>query len=474
MAASIPPIETPVAVNHLFVGKKGMGSKNRKVTEAPRIAHFYPVSASTVVSGVPGQEKRTGAESVNGSFSRRRLSSDLSESNGSSSQRRMSSDLSVKKSEKAVSLTSSGNTVIAETTPKKHENESSDKLPRGEAIAKLSNGEATDKPPKGEATVNTEATVAKENLMIHKTDCETEHDDSGINTSLQEDNTINTTQSDSNEPHQIDPFTINPIKEEPNHNTVSPNIFDSTITTTLSDKSNISVSTADSGCKGDEGPCDSEHGGPSVTQQASVDIFIEDVDHCDDSAETNDTQFVLSDNELDALDEEVRDTMKLQETLENNNGKLKRPDVLMLNASPTAALDVESAPSAEYITKLTYQTHKSNQGSRSPNLNNVICQSLSVSPIPKPLSRSPSPHSPVSPGGAAKPFYPFAGRHVNHQKVKNGIRLGLYSPDLVPGTDNNNAKKSPSLTSISRAHINACLHRQYMAEVKQQARSAKQ
>ncbi|KAL5014864.1 hypothetical protein ScPMuIL_009134 [Solemya velum] len=42
--AIVPRIETPGAVNHLFVGKQLVGGKNRYITEGPRIAQIYPKS----------------------------------------------------------------------------------------------------------------------------------------------------------------------------------------------------------------------------------------------------------------------------------------------------------------------------------------------------------------------------------------------------------------------------------------------
>ncbi len=87
-------------------------------------------------------------------------------------------------------------------------------------------------------------------------------------------------------------------------------------------------------------------------------------------------------------------------------------------------------------------------------------------------------------GGATsptpKPFHPFQSRPmINERRAQNGLRLGLYSPeDLglqgVGGTGGRRggAERGP-VSSIGRAQINACLHRQYMAEVKQQAKNRK-
>ena len=77
---------------------------------------------------------------------------------------------------------------------------------------------------------------------------------------------------------------------------------------------------------------------------------------------------------------------------------------------------------------------------------------------------------------AMKSFRPFQNRPmINERRAQNGIRLGLYSPEDI---SQQNAKKIAGncdrfVSSIGRAQINACLHRQYMVEVKQQAKNRK-
>ena len=81
---------------------------------------------------------------------------------------------------------------------------------------------------------------------------------------------------------------------------------------------------------------------------------------------------------------------------------------------------------------------------------------------------STSPTSPMS----DKLFNPFPSQHMNSRRTQNGIRLGLYSPSNLPKLETGMVK-AQSTKQIGRAQINACLHRQYMAEIKQQARSGK-
>ena len=77
---------------------------------------------------------------------------------------------------------------------------------------------------------------------------------------------------------------------------------------------------------------------------------------------------------------------------------------------------------------------------------------------------------------ATKSFSPFQNRPmINERRAQNGLRLGLYSAEDI---SQQNCKKIAGncdriVSSIGRAQINACLHRQYMVEVKQQAKHRK-
>ena len=74
---------------------------------------------------------------------------------------------------------------------------------------------------------------------------------------------------------------------------------------------------------------------------------------------------------------------------------------------------------------------------------------------------------------AQKAYNPFPMR-INPSRAQNGVRLGLYSPDNLPVVDMGARKPSrDGVKQIGRAQINVCLHRQYMAEVRQQARTHK-
>ena len=120
---------------------------------------------------------------------------------------------------------------------------------------------------------------------------------------------------------------------------------------------------------------------------------------------------------------------------------------------------------SEYVAKLTYIGHKNGQ------------QAGSSSSVIKPRSFSEPPKIPVAHVPPLRPittFNPFPSRKkiVGQSRTQNGIKLGLYSPDIKDPI--NVAKKGSSLNSRSmptRAQINSCLHRQYMVEIKQQSQN---
>lgn len=162
----------------------------------------------------------------------------------------------------------------------------------------------------------------------------------------------------------------------------------------------------------------------------------------------------------------------------NNNSlrksPVKKPDQLPLDTTnsadstpkaltPTktvnsiqAEIDMKKSPTSdrgtdEYIAHLTYKAHK-----------HTLCDQLSP---PSPPSSDPdSPNS----QRANKVFNPFPSHMMSRRRAQNGIKLGLYSADAVEGKGD--AKNSKN---IGRQQINSCLHRQYMAEVKQSAKSNK-
>ena len=68
-------------------------------------------------------------------------------------------------------------------------------------------------------------------------------------------------------------------------------------------------------------------------------------------------------------------------------------------------------------------------------------------------------------------FYnPFPRQHVSKSREVNGVRLGLYSADKPPTLELGIRRTTNTYASQhSRTPLNACLHRQYMSEVKKQA-----
>ena len=81
-------------------------------------------------------------------------------------------------------------------------------------------------------------------------------------------------------------------------------------------------------------------------------------------------------------------------------------------------------------------------------------------------------------GGATSPhvervFNPFPSVHMSQRRARNGVRLGLYSTDNMPRLETGLIVGSAGVKQIGRAQINACLHHQYMAGIRQKGRSSK-
>ena len=81
-------------------------------------------------------------------------------------------------------------------------------------------------------------------------------------------------------------------------------------------------------------------------------------------------------------------------------------------------------------------------------------------------------------GGATSPrvervFNPFPSVHTSQRRARNGVRLGLYSTDNMPRLETGLIVGSAGVKQIGRAQINACLHHQYMAGIRQKGRNSK-
>lgn len=98
-------------------------------------------------------------------------------------------------------------------------------------------------------------------------------------------------------------------------------------------------------------------------------------------------------------------------------------------------------------------------------------ESLASSCDSPPYDRSPL-HACASPDNttpAKQVYYPFPSQHISRRRAQNGVKLGLYSADNVPKLELGILRSRP-LQAIGRQQINACLHRQYMAEVKKKVK----
>lgn len=145
--------------------------------------------------------------------------------------------------------------------------------------------------------------------------------------------------------------------------------------------------------------------------------------------------------------------------------KLRRQNTGANNIMEPVKVANQSEDNAEYITKLTYKGHKKGQPSSADKITKEYYESKSQS-----VNLQDEEHSDTSVSKNAKAFNPFPNRHFNRNRTQNGIRLGLYTADTSQVMDGLTKKHLAGGKPISRAQINACLHRQYMAEVKQQSK----
>ncbi|CAH1783790.1 unnamed protein product [Owenia fusiformis] len=221
---------------------------------------------------------------------------------------------------------------------------------------------------------------------------------------------------------------------------------------------------------------------PESLQQAVDKLMIEEdaqtpqsvainVQDCSDSpqisnTDVNNTQSASNESAMHAKPDSTNQNTERPQTLPISSQRLNSSS----NNSEVSGTRDESPShqhSAMYVAKMTYKTHKKSQ-ERSPAVSPNHSSTISPSNISPNSGASPS-RTP-SPGASPKPYNPFPTRHMNPNRAKNGMKLGLYSSKGIPGVPD---KKTSPIKNIGRSQINACLHRQYMAEVKAAGKSQK-
>ena len=163
----VPKIETPTAVNHLFLAKQGLHGKNRCVTAGPRIANMYPVTRPAHVEQRPRSVQPITPHVVGDTKCK-----------WIQKQR--------KESEKGSKL-NKGSSSPTKTEAENH---------IGKEIETNNNICMTEETCDLKASVNEEGKINDNNVVSCKTDDENSLNDSGLGTSLHSSSTLDATDQD--------------------------------------------------------------------------------------------------------------------------------------------------------------------------------------------------------------------------------------------------------------------------------------
>ena len=421
-----PPIESPVAVNHLFIGHKS-NKRNRHVTDAPRIAHVYPKP------GTP--HAQTSANAGNHS----------NQMNGGKTEKS-----NIRKSAEMGSQNSVSSGVPSEG--------SEDSVVDGQpGVAKridrsMSDGQSSDG-YLSEASNNTRGSATR------TIDLESDSD------------TIGDKDAPDEAPDVANLKDVEDVKELIDLQETKENQE-----TEHEDPSEVSTEGKDSVQK------DSEKCSEEVVFQAET--------AGTDTSETVENGNVLEKDvkgseavvEDEAANLKENEKTQIPSPSSNNNAgepnlseitrlslEAASRDNISANSSPETSPSAKK-PSADHIAKFTQEFPNNVPNTATSPTHSFHSDMESYLNAKQLISGKTSPSVPQ------KSFSPFQNRPlINERRAQNGLRLGLYSPEDIT---QQNSKKSPGgservVNSIGRAQINACLHRQYMVEVKQQAKHRK-
>ncbi|XP_074645749.1 TBC1 domain family member 30-like [Tubulanus polymorphus] len=419
LAAAIPPIESPVAVNHLFIPKKGMGNKNRKITEAPRIAPMFPHS-SLITTQLHYRPPSAGKKKKH----ERKLSSSSFDS--------VSSNIT-----RGSSVTSDG---PCSTT-------SSDRRGSNASSTCTLDSQQTEteiRPADGECIEE----EIKEGVSVDNEGAHFDVDGVGAANEGTEDVSVD-----------VDGAGVDKSAKNPDIGDYSKTKSDETSCEnapddSFGDNNDIAYSCGELS----DSTIHSEHSDASENSVFKEKLFKEWKNH--ESKLSSD--LVLFESRSNSVDcgsptRDAADDGMSRPTLLELSRRKSYPDKGPLAMTSrygnedlsATGRDTDSHDStAAYVTKLTYKSQKTAQ--------------LEKAPIASP-SESPN-----------KTFNPFPFRHLSESRAKNGIKLGLYRANAAQQSavdeTNGRQQRQSSVKQINRSHINACLHRQYMAEIRETGR----
>ena len=456
-----PPIESPVAVNHLFIGHKS-NKRNRHVADAPRIAPMFSKSGFVNAQhpAASTRSNHTVSKSGKANFEAK-----------TPSPKHMSPE---KHSERSELIRSEDSDSFADgmATPKRIERSMSDAQSSDGYMSEASNNTRGSTAQTIDLESDTDTIGKKESVEVsdvaNMKDVEDEKEliDLGDQESQVCDQLINEINDiiDGNDNekrdmcHEKDKYIALPDSNSNYNLNSEEGVYSSPVKNvqTISDDVSNEDEDKDVNAQGDNSPVKVlENGSSNPNNNVAVELSVPDttnqseiVPPCnhDKAAIPTDTLITSSDPpSFSSSSSLVSTSLKSAQ----NWGK----DVTKTTCKTTNKVDDTIVPNDKSPTHSFHNNMESYLNSK---------QSITSG------KTSPS---------AMKSFSPFQNRPmINERRAQNGIRLGLYSPEDI---SQQNAKKISGncdrvVSSIGRAQINACLHRQYMVEVKQQAKHRKQ
>ncbi len=457
-----PPIESPVAVNHLFIGHKSHSSKrNRHVTDAPRIAPIYPKSTLTNMHYPPlGKNAKAKARAQvspkkDDKSPAQTQQPSMAVPGDSNVQDRDREESGSNKSDPSSPVHGAGMFPSSSQSSDGCQSEASN-YTRGSTTDLESDTDTIEgTPERGQGSRSDIANlndIEDEKLLI-----DLEHELKDLHT-------------ESNDKEDDLDSKNSAIKEQNNSESAEAGSVHEKQGRESSLEDNVSISSRSS----------STNSSPSKVFQSSTSSRSKQSSRSS-SLEENNSEFAIETNQV----------QQQPSSPGNNNNNETKPTLLRLASMTlqTGGSDISITESQksqtghvenltgvekrnEYVAKMTYKTSKKLQMDSNTSVPNTVDGFQSEEDIDD-SNHSASPQKNGGPA-AAKSFNPFANRPIiNERRAQNGIRLGLYSPDDI--SQQNSKKLTVSqergVNNIGRAQINACLHRQYMAEVKQQAKN---
>ena len=459
-----PPIESPVAVNHLFIGHRS-NKRNRQVADAPRIAPMFSKSGFMGVQHPSGPNSLTTTKTSAGSRT--------------PSPKHMSPEKISQKKEATENNTEDCDSVVnVSTTPKKIERSMSDGQSSDGYMSEASNntrGSASqtidlesDTDTIGEhdnvivSDVANMKDVEDEKELIDLRDKEIDECDQLIN---EISDIVDTDGKDDRNDTTSNGKELVPDSNS-NYDLHSKEVFQKNIDSSLIE--NVHSPNADDG---DDSTC-------NVQADSCPEKVMENAQTLDNEESPNSNNNVTElgmPQKMDQTNDRPNSDLETSPTHTDTSTTAaypRSPNSSSSKASPKVNMEQQDGDIAkiyhEGTNKLQVDTDVPNEDvSPTHSFHSDMESYLSSKQIITSGKTSPS---------AIKSFSPFQNRPmINERRAQNGLRLGLYSAEDI---SQQNCKKIAGncdriVSSIGRAQINACLHRQYMVEVKQQAKHRK-